>query len=215
MEQEWERTRKMWKIRKVFLWGVAANFRDTLNKSWYSQFKSVHTAYRNTTPIQILEHLNSQWCPLDIHAKKNPPIAYYAEWDGEQNLTAFGKRLDDNRVCIKQFGIIISDEDNLQFYLKQMYASNHFDKKEMTEWENKPEATKNDFNNAKTYIEGLVRDYKVYKQNSGGTASKHNFKSVNQATKANRGNELWQYIAGIAQAAVKQEEHAANIRDSN
>jgi hypothetical protein len=59
MEQEWERTRKMWKIRKVFLWGVAANFRDTLNKSWYSQFKSVHTAYRNTTPIQILEHLNS------------------------------------------------------------------------------------------------------------------------------------------------------------
>jgi hypothetical protein len=95
-----------------------------------------------------------------------------------------------------------------------MYASNHFDKKEMTEWENKPEAIKNDFNNAKTYFEGLVRDYKVYKQNSGGTTYKHNFKSVNQATAADRGNELCQYIAGIAQAAVKQEEQAANIRDS-
>ncbi len=95
-----------------------------------------------------------------------------------------------------------------------MYALNHFDKKEMTEWENKPEAIKNDFINAKTYFEGLVHDYKVYKQNSGGTASKHNFKSANQATKANCGNELCQYIAGIAQAAVKQEEHTANIRDS-
>ncbi len=59
MEQEWERTRETWAICKGFLRGVAANFRDALDKSWYSQFKSVHTAYRNTTPIQILEHLNS------------------------------------------------------------------------------------------------------------------------------------------------------------
>ncbi len=95
-----------------------------------------------------------------------------------------------------------------------MYASNHFDKKEMTEWENKPEAIKNNFNDVKTYFEGLVRDYEVYKQSSGGTAGKHNFESANEATKANCGNELCQYIAGIAQAAVKQEEQATNIHDS-
>jgi hypothetical protein len=52
----------------------------------------------------------------------------------------------------------------------------------MTEWEYKPEAIKNNFNNAKTYFEGLVRDYEVYEQNSGGTAGKHNFESANQAT---------------------------------
>jgi hypothetical protein len=136
------------------------------------------------------------------------------EWDGEQHLTAFGKRLDDDQVRIKRFGITISDKDKLQFYLKQRYALNHFDKKEMTVWENKPEAIQNDFNDAKTYFEGLVWDYEVYKQNSGGTAGKHNFESVNQATKANCGDELCQCIAGIAQAAVKQEEQAANIRDS-
>jgi hypothetical protein len=37
MEQEWERTRKTWAICKGFLRGVAANFCDALNKSWYSQ----------------------------------------------------------------------------------------------------------------------------------------------------------------------------------
>jgi hypothetical protein len=214
MEQEWERTCKTWAVHKGFLWGVATNFCDALDKSWYSQLKSVHTAYRNTAPIQILEHLNSQWCPLEVHAKKNPRIAYYAEWDREQHLTAFGKRLDNDHVHIELFGITISDKDKLQFYLKQMYASNYFDKKQMTEWENKPEAIKNDFNNVKTHFKGLVRDYEVYEQNSSGTASKHNFESANQATEANRGNELFQYIAGIAQAAVKQEEQAANIRDS-
>ncbi len=94
-----------------------------------------------------------------------------------------------------------------------MYASNHFDKKEMTEWENKPEAIKNDFNDVKT-VEGLVRDYEVYEQNSGGTAGKHYFESANQATKADCDDELHQYVVGIAQAAVKQEEQATNIHDS-
>ena len=42
-----------------------------------------------------------------------------------------------------------------------MYASNHFDKKEMTEWENKPVAIKDDFDKAKLYFQGLVKDYKV------------------------------------------------------
>ncbi len=168
MEQEWECTRETWAIRKGFLQGIAANFRDALNESWYSQLKSVHTAYRNKTPIQISKHLNSRWYPLNIHAKKSLRIAYYAEWDGEQHLTAFGKHLDNNQVRIERFGITISNKDKLQFYLEQMYALNHFDKKEMTAWENKPEAIKNDFNDGKTYFEGLVRDYEVYKQNSGG-----------------------------------------------
>jgi hypothetical protein len=60
-----------------------------------------------------------------------------------------------------------------------------------------------------------VKDYKVYAQNSGGTARKHNYESANQTAKADARDELRKYIAGIAQAAVTQEEQAANIRDSN
>jgi hypothetical protein len=67
-----------------------------------------------------------------------------------------------------------------------MYASNHFDKKEMTEWENKNIAIKDDFDKAKLYFEGLVKDYKVYAQNSGGTAGKHNFDSVRRNGSANQ-----------------------------
>ena len=60
----------------------------------------------------------------------------------------------------------------------------------MTEWENKIIAIKDDFNEAKLYFEGLVRDYKVYAQNSNGTAGKHNFESTNQSTDADAGDEL-------------------------
>ncbi len=43
-----------------------------------------------------------------------------------EHLTAFGKRLDDEQIRIECFGINISDEDKLQFYLEQIYASNTF-----------------------------------------------------------------------------------------
>jgi hypothetical protein len=112
-------------------------------------------------------------------------MAYYADWDGEQHLTAFRKRLNYGQVHIKRYGITISDKDKLQFYLEQMYASNHFNKKEMTEQKNKPDAIKYSFDKAATYFERLARDYEVYKQNSGGTAGKHSYKSANQATKVN------------------------------
>ncbi len=61
-------------------------------------------------------------------------MAYYMVRDGEQPFTAFGKSLNDSQVRIKRYGITISDEDELQFYLEQMYASNHFDKKELPFW---------------------------------------------------------------------------------
>jgi hypothetical protein len=119
-------------------------------------------------------------------------MTYYTDWGGEQLLTAFGKRLNNSQVRIKRYGITISDKDKLQFYFKQMYASNHFDEKEMTEWEHKPEAIKDSVDKAMTYFEGLVRDYKVYEQNSGGTAGKHRFESANQATKVDCSNKLQQ-----------------------
>jgi hypothetical protein len=84
----------------------------------------------------------------------------------------------------------------------------------MTEWENKPEADKNDFGKAKMYFEGLVKDYEIYEQNSSGTVRKNNYESANPTTNANSSDELHKYIAGIPQAAVAQEEQAANIRDS-
>ena len=137
--------------------------------------------------------MKTRWYLLDVHAKNNLCLAYYTEWDSEIHLTAFGKRLNDNQICIECFGITISDEDKLQFYLEQMYASNHFDKKEMTEWENKTIAIKDDFDEAKLYFEWLGRDYEVYAQNSSGTAGKHNFESANQATEADAGDDLQKY----------------------
>ena len=59
MEEEWDEKRTSWFIRKGFLRGVTMNMRDALDEQYYSQLKNINTAYRNTTPIQILEHLDT------------------------------------------------------------------------------------------------------------------------------------------------------------
>jgi hypothetical protein len=47
-------------------------------------------------------------------------MAYYKEWDSKIHLTAFGMRLNNNKVPTESFRITISDKDKLQFYLKKL-----------------------------------------------------------------------------------------------
>jgi hypothetical protein len=70
MEEKWEEGCASWNIRKGFLRGVMMNMRDALDEAYYSQLKHIMTAYCNMTPIQILEHLDTQWCPLEVRTKK-------------------------------------------------------------------------------------------------------------------------------------------------
>jgi len=99
-----------------------------------------------------------------------------------------------------------------------MYTWNQFDQTQMMTWENKDEAINNDWTMAKQYFDGLVHDFEVYEQNSGGTADKNKYESANHAADAAKGDELRQYIAQIAAAAVaKEEKHdelAASIHNT-
>jgi hypothetical protein len=143
LEEEWEEKRKLWFIWKGFLRGVTMNMRDVLNKQYYSQLKHINTAYRNTTPIQILEHLDTRWCPLDVLAKKLLKAEFHANWDSTaMHLTAFGMKLDKEQAHIDRLGVVISDEDKLQFYTEQIYASNCFDKKEMVDGKTSPSTSR-------------------------------------------------------------------------
>ena len=58
-------------------------------------------------------------------------------------------RLNDKQLSLVQSDVAITNDDKLQFFIKQMYKSNTFDKMEMMTWENQPTATKTDFDLAR------------------------------------------------------------------
>jgi hypothetical protein len=114
LEEEWEEICKSWYIRKDFLRGVTMNMCDALDKQYYLQLKHINTAYCNTTLIQILEQLDTLWCPLDVHTKKLLKAKFHPNWDSSiMHLTAFGMKLDKEQACIDRLKVIISDEDKL------------------------------------------------------------------------------------------------------
>jgi len=81
MEEEWEEKCESWFIQKGFLRGVTMNMRNALDEQYYLQLKNINTAYHNTTPIQIQEHLDTRWCPLNVRARKLLKATFQANWD--------------------------------------------------------------------------------------------------------------------------------------
>ena len=57
--------------------------------------------------------------------------------------------MDDDQRALVRSDVTIDDEDKLQFYLEQMYDSNHFKKSKMLDWEKKPSIIKTDYTTAK------------------------------------------------------------------
>jgi hypothetical protein len=129
------------------------------------------------------------------------------------HLTAFGMKLDKEQARIDRLGVVISNEDKLQFYMEKIYLSNCFAKKEMVDWENKPITIKDDYNGAKLYFKGLVQDFETYMQNSGGNSAKMGYGSTNQM--ADISDKIQKYIQEITSATVasnkKTAEWAANV----
>ncbi len=186
------------------------NMRNMLDEQYYSQLKYINTAYCNTTSLQILKHLNTCWCALHIQARKILKKEFCANWDSSNiYITTFGMKLDKEQSQLDQLGIVISNEDKLQFYLEQIYGLNCFDKTEMVTWENKPVIIKGNYAQAKAYFENLVKDFKTYMQNSGGTAGKMGYESANHM--ADVGNKIRKYIQDIASATVADKERTAEL----
>jgi len=201
-EEEWECLRTCWYICKGFLKGVTANLCDAIDEQFYSQLKHRHTAYHNTTPFQIMEHLNSTWCPLDVKAKKETQGCL---------LCAMGP--PQAPYCVRQ-NITISYEDKLQFYFKQMYRSNMFDKAEMMEWEQQPINIKTDYDLVKNHFELKVKAHDTYIQNSSsGAAGCNKYESANNM--ADIGDEIKDYIVKMASASITNNDIVANMRGAD
>ena len=110
------------------------NMHDTLDTQYYLQLKHINTAHQNSTPIQILEYLDTPWFSLEVRAKKLLKAKFHADWDSTvMHFMAFNMKLDKEQAQIDRLGVVVSDEDKLQFYMKQIYTSNCFDKKEMVD----------------------------------------------------------------------------------
>ena len=97
---------------------------------------------------------------------------FYRGWQEGEHITAFATRLNREQKELKRQKITITDNDKLQHYLLEMYDSNQFDRRELTDWEKKDDADKK-WDNATEYFEEIIANIDAYDENRGAVSYTH------------------------------------------
>ena len=198
--------------------GLAENIRDAIEEKYYIALKHPKTKYNTVLPLEILEHVQDNFAPMDTRSKKTMRAQYYQPWNvGEgELLDSFTQRLVNKRVILQFNGVNINDDELNEHYIEQMYASRQFAPDEMKAWEENDEGDKNDWDFIVDYFSTKMVAINKYLQNNGDEIKYDSAANVKQEEAlADVGDELRKYILTLTQANEShQQESAANIKDT-
>jgi len=149
---------------------------ESVDPQYIEELKRDYVGYANETGKSMLAHIKSTWCKITTREKGVAQRALREPWNLVEDITAYERALDKNQITCLDLGVPINDSDKVQIYMENMYMSDMFEERDMTEWEEKPEADK-DWATAKTYFGSLFKKRKKY--NSDMKARGAGFESAN------------------------------------
>jgi len=194
--------------------GLAENIRDAIKEKYYIALKHPKTKYNIVTPLEILQHVQENFAPMDTRSKKAIRAKYYQPWNvGEgELLDTFTQQLINKRVILEFNGVNINDDKLNKHYIEQMYGSRQFAPDKMKAWEENNENNKNDWDFIVDYFNTKMVAINKYHQNNGDETKYESAANVTQEDElADVGNELRKYILTLTQANKKLEKESAAI----
>lgn len=179
---------------------------------YYEQFEDTDLGYGEITIKDYLDHLTKEWCKLNMKAIQEMKDRYFRGWDEDEHITAFGQRLSQEQRELRQQNVTITDSDKLQHYLVQMYVSDMFDRRELTDWEKKSTDDRT-YTNALKHFQGIATYIKLLKENRGGTSKKVCYKSAAAVEDAKEkvGRKIRHYIEGLVSQKEQDKETMAQM----
>ena len=155
----------------------------------------------------MLDHLFNQCLAITDTEKAEKLEAALKPWNGDDDINAFFHSLDKVQESLDDEDIPWPDSQKIIHAMKQMYACNTFDSRDMREWERRAPANK-DWLDLQVYFGDLYNDAKKYEKATGG---KHGFESaanVSEAAPPNLSDDQFaQQLCDIAIAATADKEH--------
>ena len=149
---------------------------EAVDPQYIEEKKRDYVGYANETAKSMLAHIKSTWCKITTREKGVAQRALREPWNLVEDITAYERALSRNQITCLELGVPINDSDKVQIYMENMYMSDMFEEREMTEWEETPEEDKT-WATAKTYFGSLYKKRKKY--NSDMKARGAGFESAN------------------------------------
>jgi hypothetical protein len=124
----WESTndleRQNYATFNQFKSAICENIRDALDLQYYEQIKEVTFGFKRRTFRSYIEHLEAHWCILNYKIVKSLKQNWKRDWEAEEHITGYSRRLDQEQASLLRDNIVIPDADKLHQYILQMYKCN-------------------------------------------------------------------------------------------
>ena len=113
-----------------------------VDPQYIEELKKDYVGYANDTAKTMLAHIKDTWCKITTREKGVAQRALREPWNLVEDITAYERTLDRNQITCLDLSVPINTSDKVQIYVKNMYMSDMFEERKMTEWEEKAEADK-------------------------------------------------------------------------
>ena len=163
--------------------------------------------YTQVCVSEMLDHLVEQCLEITDTEKAEKLQAALKPWNPDQDIDAFFHSLDKIQEALDDESIPWPNTQKIIHAMKQMYACNTFDARDMRDWERKLPANKG-WIDLQVYFGDLYTDSKKYEKATGGN---HGFDSaanvIEQPPPSENDDQLSQQLCDIAIAATADKEH--------
>ena len=115
---------------------------NAVDAQYINSLYKEYVGYEDENAKSLLKHIKDTWCKITTLEKERALTIFRQPWDMVSTITAYERELDKAQEKCTDMGIKAPDAEKVQIYVLQMYASEMFTEIEMTDWEDKAEATK-------------------------------------------------------------------------
>ena len=200
-----------WAVVCGFVSGIGKLIRAALDYDYISALDHVETGFIDVFPFQYLNHLATEWCPLDHTAITQVETYFKRGWDRANNerITKFAERLDQEQAQFDRDSVTIDDAVKFRHYMAEIYKSGAFSHEKIKEWVARA-ANLQTYANARTFFEEDARASEDVQRLTNTTAGGHGFGTAMSAQELQEiGDKLRGTVIGAVNDSLKEAVAAA------
>ena len=207
MVADWKQHVEQWERFDAYEHVFKDKLEGAYDRNYFTTLCDDLLGYTHVCVSEMLEHLLEQCLEITDTEKAEKLEKILKPWDQDEDINAFFHSLDKGQETLTDEDITWPTSQKIIHAMKQMYACNQFDSRDMREWERRVPEDKT-WLDLQVYFGDLYIDAKKYEKATGG---KHGFESaanVSEAAPPSLSDELFsQQLCDIAIAATADKEH--------
>ena len=174
MVAEWKEYVAQWERFDAYEHVFKTKLIQAYDSQYFETLRDDLLGFTHVCVSEMIDHLLQQCLPLTDIEKDEKLKAAQAPWNQDDDITTFFHKMDRAQEDLVEDDVEWTDGQKIIHAIKEMYAANIFEARDMRDWERKPDGDKT-WVHLQTFFKDLYVDTKRYEM---ATGSRHGFDSA-------------------------------------